>query len=174
MESSRLFVALPVPDAVQSRLAAFQSDLRPHLPVAAASWTCTANLHLTLRFLGNVAKESIAALKCALEGVAAVTEPMRLTVEGVGCFPNPRRPAIWWAGVKGDAGQLEKLQRSVVEAAIPFAQTPAERNFAGHVTLARFKRLRPRDVKWVMTFLRESASQQFGSWQAGAHVFLPN
>ena len=172
MESSRLFVALPVPDAVQARLATLQTDLRPRLPSRAASWTRAENLHLTLRFLGSVANESIAALKLALHAVSAGTKPMRLAAQGVGCFPDLRRPAILWSGVKGDAGQLEKLQRSVVEAAIPFAQTPAERNFTGHVALARFRRLRPRDVERLKTFLSEVARQRLGSWQADEFLLI--
>ena len=166
METSRLFVALAVPREVQARLAAVQSDLRPQLPSATASWPRAEKLHLTLRFLGSVANENIAALKSVLDGVAAVTEPMRLTAEGVGCFPALHRPAFLWAGVAGDADRLEKLQRNVVEVTDPFAQTPAERSFAGHVTLARFKRLRAREVEQVMTFLRETARQDFGSWLA--------
>ena len=159
-------MALPVPDAVKVRLATFQTELRPHLPSRAASWTRAENLHLTLRFLGNVANESIAALKSALDGVAVATKSIRLTAEGVGCFPTLRQPAVLWAGVAFETDRLEKLRRNIVEVTDPFAQARAERDFAGHVTLARFKRLRPRDVEQVMAFRRETARQILGSWSA--------
>src|SRR5262245_61664854 len=163
-ETSRLFVALTIPDAIKARLAELQANLRSRLPAASASWPRAENLHLTLRFLGNVARDRIDTLRIALDEVARNTVPIALAAEDVGCFPNVRRPRVLWAGVRAEGGQLENLHRRVADATASFTREPAEGNFVGHVTLARFKQIRRPETEVIARFLRAAGGRRFGAW----------
>ncbi len=126
----RLFVALELPETARARLAALAGG------VPGARWTPPENMHLTLRFVGEVPEPAFADVAGAL---ARVRVPgFDLAVEGVGHFARGRSPTMLWAGVARDAA-LDRLQARV-EAAVAAAGLPAEgRKFTPHVTLARLK-----------------------------------
>src|SRR5512134_624706 len=94
----RLFIAIALPDDIKARLAALQRELREGLGRSSISWTRPENLHLTLRFLGDISSDRIDDLTAALAAAAASQAPLNLTVAGLGCFPSSRRPRILWAG----------------------------------------------------------------------------
>lgn len=171
-ESWRLFVALDLPAEVKARLAQVQSHIRSVLPSGGASWTRPENLHLTLRFLGQVSKDRCGQLLRVLSAVAEKCPPLELRAARLGCFPDLRRPRILWAGVHDDREVLGRLQREVESATAPFTSEPAEEKFTGHVTLGRIKRLRPADLKRVREIVGSHATQDFGQWQAAGFLLL--
>jgi len=126
----RLFVALPLPDSVRHDLAAVQSGL------PGARWVDVDNLHVTLRFIGEVEPHEAEEIDTAL---AAVRWPLfEVSLNGVGCFESGRRPRVLWAGIDRNpalAGLRDKVESAVVRA----GQPPEGRKFKAHVTLARFK-----------------------------------
>lgn len=124
----RLFVALTLPADVRARLCGLMGG------VPGARWVSNQNLHLTLRFIGEVDEGAAADLDAEL--ARAPFTPFALTLEGVGVFGASRRPRALWAGVASSA-ELDILQGRV-EAAAQRAGQPAEtRKFMPHVTLAR-------------------------------------
>ena len=126
----RLFVAVPLPEAVQERLE------RIGFGIPGASWVAGENMHVTLRFLGEVSNADAADIDDALMGVRAPA--FDLVVEGVGHFGSLRQTRTLWAGVARSPA-LAHL-RGKVESAVVRAGRPREsRKFAPHVTLARFK-----------------------------------
>jgi 2'-5' RNA ligase len=133
MPGLRLFVALDLPDGVKQALAALRTD------ISAASWSNAANLHLTLKFLGDGIDEGrlpniVAALR-AVHGPA-----LSLALHGVGRFPpnEGRSPAVLWAGLDAPPA-LGALARAVDEALVPLGFPAEDRPFAPHLTLARLK-----------------------------------
>jgi 2'-5' RNA ligase len=72
-------------------------------------WTDPATIHLTLRFLGEVALERVAAAREAVAEVAARGRPLELVVTGAGGFPSPRRPRVLWLGLGGEVAALQAL-----------------------------------------------------------------
>ena len=140
----RLFVALPIPDAVAASLALLQSG------VPNAHWQTRDQLHLTLRFIGDVDGVATAMIDDAL---AAIEAP-RFTLElhATGAFGG-KHPHALWAGVRGNDGLLH-LQRKV-ETAVQRAGLAAERQrYTPHVTLAR---LRNGNAGRVMDWLTDHA-----------------
>lgn len=124
----RLFVALTLPADVRERLRGLMGGL------PGARWVPVENLHLTLRFIGEVDEGAAADLDAEL--ARAPFTPFTLTLEGVGVFGASRRPRSLWVGVAPSAA-LDILQGRV-EAAAQRAGRPAEtRKFMPHVTLAR-------------------------------------
>lgn len=126
----RLFVALELPDDLRQRLAGLGGG------VPGARWTEPENLHLTLRFIGEVPDDRLADIDAALAGVEAPA--FDLVFDGVGVFGNARSARILWAGVERNEA-LNHLQAKVESALVRGGVAPDERRFSAHVTLARLK-----------------------------------
>lgn len=160
----RAFVAIEVPEEIRTRLLAAQRELKAIIPAAMISWTKAENLHLTLRFLGNVATEKISELTSRLRTAVASWGELNLVCRSIGCFPNVQRPRIIWAGVADGRDRLTTLQRTVRDAVRDFAEKPDEARFTGHVTLARVKQISRFETKRLMSFVDEAAQRSFGEW----------
>ena len=126
----RLFIALALPEGHCQALMRLCSGVRD------ARWVPVENLHLTLRFIGEVEEPRLADIAGALTRVKA--DPFSLTLSGVGHFQNGRRIRSVWAGIEPSEA-LNQLQ-SRVEAALRPADVPPDgRRFTPHVTLGRLK-----------------------------------
>src|ERR1017187_8799658 len=134
-EKLRLFVAIPMPEAVRNEITGIQQELQRLVPPAAVRWTKPEQFHLTFRFLGNVPLERVAALQEAVNAVCRGSPALRLRAQGVGFFPNTRSPRVIWAGVNDGDGRLADLQKKIEAAVQPFTQGPGAERFAGHVTI---------------------------------------
>ena len=162
----RLFVALPVPAEVKKVLAETQGELRKLLPGASASWTHPDRMHLTLRFLGDVEPTRVEALTSSLSAAVKDFGSIELIAERPGCFPDARRPRVVWIGVHDGAQRLTELQRRIVCATAAFTQEPEDRQFTGHITLARVKQIQRPHTKAIASFMEGMANRQFGAWTA--------
>jgi RNA 2',3'-cyclic 3'-phosphodiesterase len=149
----RLFVALPLPDRVTDGLLALQSG------VPGARWSTREQLHLTLRFIGEVHERDANAID---ETLAAIVAPrFTLELKGVGAFGG-KNPRALWAGVAMNE-PLTHLQRKI-ESAIQRLGFPAEmRKYTPHVTLAR---LRATPAARVMDYLSDHALYASGPFDA--------
>ena len=124
----RLFVALSLPAEVRQRL----EGLRGGIP--GARWQSAAQMHLTLRFVGEVDGAAFGEIGHALADIRA--EAFTLTLDGVGRFPPRGRARIVWAGVVPNPA-LTRLRERTEAAIAGLGFPPDGRNFAPHVTLAR-------------------------------------
>ncbi len=137
----RAFLAIEPSDEVRASLAALLGRFR-RLP-AKVSWVPPENLHLTLRFLGDMDRGSLERLAEGLAGPLGEVEAFRLCAGGVGAFPNARRPGVIWVGITEPSAPLFEAQ-SIVEAAARAAGLEAEkRDFRAHITLGRVRNRRP-------------------------------
>lgn len=134
----RTFIAVGVPAAAQQILADAAGRLRAHTPPA-VRWAAPDGMHLTLKFLGNIAPALVEPLLAALSDAAQQTAPFDLRMSGLGAFPHPRRPRVLWAGITGDTDALTALQQSVERASLGLGFTPESRPFAPHITLGRVR-----------------------------------
>lgn len=126
----RLFAALDLPEDVRDRLAMIAGG------VPGARWTPPENMHLTLRFVGDVDETVFADVAAALSRVEAPA--FDLAIEGVGNFARGRMPTMLWAGV-AKSPALDLLQGRVDQAVTGAGLPPDARRFSPHVTLARLK-----------------------------------
>ena len=126
----RLFVGIALPENVIERLHRLSGG------VPGARWLAPENLHLTLRFIGNVEETAIADID---DGLARVRAPaFDMEIAGVGHFSRGRRPVMLWAGVVGHPALLDLYRRidgALVKAGFP----PEGRRYTPHVTLARVR-----------------------------------
>jgi 2'-5' RNA ligase len=133
----RLFTALDLPDDVLTTLRAFQDDQA--LP-GRARWTPMNNHHITLRFIGDVDKDTSDAIEAALSAVRA--EPFPIEPLGLGVLPSRRKPRV--LTVRVDASErLRNLYRSVQDALAAVDIQREERRYRPHITLARLKEVTP-------------------------------
>lgn len=136
----RLFIAAELPEGVLKAISAVQDDLKRRLPGHALRWTRPEGIHLTLKFLGDVAPGRVDELADALARAAADRRRIDLAVEGLGCFPNPRRPRVLWLGIGGEVAKLRLLQQAVEAETTPLGFPSEGRAFSPHLTLARVQR----------------------------------
>ena len=132
----RLFVAINFPDALRGRLWDASATLRETVP--AASWVRHDRLHMTLAFLGDHDQAAGGRVAGALERMAAVRGVLPMRLDGVGAFPNLRRPRVVWIGAHGAAldGLATAVGRAIDEVGVARDAKP----FRAHVTIGRLRR----------------------------------
>jgi RNA 2',3'-cyclic 3'-phosphodiesterase len=161
-ETTRTFIAIPIPDPVGPQLVRWQQALAPEIP--GCRWVESQPLHITLAFLGDVPNRDLNELCLS---VAAAAEPFgrfELKVEGLGAFPSPGRPRVVWAGIMADdLGPLAALREAVVRAATQVGYRPDDPRFHPHVTLGRMKSERGRPCD-LTELVRREQTRSAGSF----------
>ncbi|MFL6690315.1 MAG: RNA 2',3'-cyclic phosphodiesterase [Alphaproteobacteria bacterium] len=148
----RLFVALALPDMVAQSLLTLQSG------VPGARWSTREQLHLTLRFIGDVDERDAASID---ESLASISTPrFTLELKAVGSFGG-KSPRALWAGVKPNDALLH-LQRKIESAIQRLGFPAAERKYTPHVTLGR---LRATAAGRVMDYISDHALYASGPFQ---------
>lgn len=133
----RTFVCIEVPASIRARIESLQRRLRQSdVPI---SWVKPANIHLTIKFLGDVAASRIDDVRGAVERACRGVPPFAITVEGAGCFPSARSPRVLWVGLSPMPDELRQLH-SNIEAALEQEGFAREaKRFSPHLTMARVR-----------------------------------
>jgi RNA 2',3'-cyclic 3'-phosphodiesterase len=138
METFRLFIAAELPQNIKAELAETQMQLRrANLPV---SWSSVGSMHLTLRFLGDTSVALIPKLDQAMHAALAPHQAIALRLQGVGAFPNNRRPNVVWVGIGGALAALQHTQADIEAALGRLGIAPEPKAFRPHLTLGRLRR----------------------------------
>jgi RNA 2',3'-cyclic 3'-phosphodiesterase len=131
----RLFVALSIPAEVRANLSALIQKLR--CADAHPRWVNPDNLHVTLKFIGEVSPQKVPAICHALATIQS-PDPLHLEFRDVGFFPNIRRPSVAWIGITSPPA-FALLAAEVNRVLAPLGIPREEKPFAPHLTIARFK-----------------------------------
>jgi 2'-5' RNA ligase len=164
MESVRVFIAIELSSEILIALEKVQRQLEQKPGGEAARWTDKNSIHLTLKFLGEVPRERLDAITQAMRLACSRHAPFDLTVAGLGCFPNARRPRIVWAGVQEPTGGLLALQADI-EQELARARFPKEeRRFTPHLTIGRTRKTaRPQEVEALGSLVAASPVGELGN-----------
>ncbi len=135
----RLFCAIELSAEVRARAAEHIARLREAVPDIRASWERTEKLHITLKFLGEIAPQRIEALSGAASSATLNTHPFTLALSGAGAFPPRGNPRILWLGINDSSGALTSLQNRLEEKCASAGFAREERPFHPHLTLARIR-----------------------------------
>jgi RNA 2',3'-cyclic 3'-phosphodiesterase len=130
----RLFIAIEISDEIRRRLESFLTEMRAVAPQV--KWVRAANLHVTLKFLGNTDPAKVAQIAGAVQSIRS-SQAVTLEFRGLGFFPNEKRPRVFWAGMTSSAN-LPGLAADIDRAVHPFGFPLEDRPFTPHLTLARF------------------------------------
>ncbi len=143
MARIRTFIAVPLSDAIRAEAVSMQDELaRAGTEV---KWTEETNLHVTLIFLGEVQAEEVPAVCRIATEAAQGVGPFRMSIEGVGCFPNPRRPRIIWIGVGEGTQEVVLIHDALEPPLMDLGYRREDRKYTPHITLGRVKSDRPTD-----------------------------
>lgn len=155
----RLFTGLDLPKHVKERLDVLITHLRP---TAHLKWSPVYNLHITTKFIGEWPKDRLNTLISQLRSVT-VDSAVEIGVKGLGWFPNPHSPRVFWAGVHASPS-LAELARRTESACVEIGVPKEDRPFSPHLTLARIKQ--PVPLAPLRQAVAELESQDFGSFTA--------
>jgi len=136
MEQIRSFIAIELPDEFRLEL----GQLEARLKSAKQSWVKWVNpysIHLTLKFLGNIAIDRTGEITRAMEEAAQGVPPFHLEVKDLGVFPNLKRVQVAWVGISGEIDKLGRLQQGIESNLARLGFAPESRAFTPHLTLAR-------------------------------------
>lgn len=137
MSMLRLFIAVEIPAEIQQNVYKQTAKLRRELE-SAVRWVPVENMHLTLKFLGDVAPSNVEFLTQMLRQEAETLPCFNIQLTGIGAFPNLKRPRVIYIGIQAPAA-LDALQRGIESACHRLGYESEERAFSAHLTLGRVK-----------------------------------
>lgn len=135
MAGVRSFIAIELSPAVRAALAGLVTRLAQ--TEADVKWVESVNLHLTLKFLGDVTPDHLTRLTQSLEDLAGERASFALSVGGVGCFPSPAEPHVIWAGLTAGQSDVAALFRAVEGTCAKLGFARERKPFSAHITLGR-------------------------------------
>lgn len=131
----RLFFGVGLPMGVRKEVWNFCSSIKEKLP--RMKWVEEENLHITLRFLGEMEKEKLATLVRLSDEASRTTKAFPVTLGSLGVFPSHKRARVFWWGLseggEGCTGLFKRLEARLVDSGF----TPEDKAFHPHITLAR-------------------------------------
>lgn len=135
----RSFVAVEIPAPVKQRLGCLLDRLKAQAPRRSVRWVRETQLHLTLRFVGQIDRDRGVDLVAAVRRAVAGDEAFDVSLGGLGAFPGAQRPRVVWLGVDPDGGRrLGDLARALDSEIISAGLAePERRGFSPHLTLGR-------------------------------------
>ena len=162
----RLFTGIDLPIEVRENLGVLLGRLRP---TARLKWSPVANFHVTTKFIGEWPQSGLRELISALGSLPAPPR-FRIAVRGLGWFPNPRAPRVFWAGIEAPP-PLAELARHTDQALGRLGVSVETRDFSPHLTLARIKEQVPLDG--LRQAIAALPSEEFGEFVADRfHLYL--
>ena len=133
----RTFVCVEVPPTIRARIEALQRALRrSDVPI---SWVKPANIHLTIKFLGDVPASKIDDVRQAVERACEPIPPFEITAAGAGCFPSAKSPRVLWVGLNPLPDELRKLHANVEAELERIGFAREAKRFSPHLTIARVR-----------------------------------
>ncbi|WP_297417835.1 RNA 2',3'-cyclic phosphodiesterase [Thermococcus sp.] len=158
----RAFIAIEVGDEVRSNL--LKAQERIGTKSAKIKFVERENLHVTLKFLGEIDDATVEEVKKALAEIAKRHKKHRVRVKGIGVFPNPNYVRVIWAGVENDEGI--KAIATDVEREMRRLGFKKEKDFVAHITIGRVKFVR--DKLELAMALKDLANEDFGEFNVEA------
>ncbi len=135
----RIFTAIDISDQTRTKVADYIEYLRGEFPQVRVGWERAEKLHLTLKFLGDIDESQLENLIEAVENAAKQISNFRLQISETGVFPSKRNARILWLGVRGDAENLQKLNKILEIECEKAGFAKEKRDFKAHLTIARLR-----------------------------------
>lgn len=139
MSVIRAFIAINISPEIKQRLEALSEDLQRALQGVPVRWVPVENIHVTLKFLGDVSQANLDLLKKLLSSEAAAHPVFEISAGELGAFPSIRRPRVIWVNIQAPADLLN-LQRGIDTETARLGYAREDRPFSPHLTLGRVSR----------------------------------
>lgn len=163
---TRAFIAIELNDDAHAELSSLEAKLKK--ADADVTWVKPENIHLTLKFLGDITDEQVEAVKSSLDEIAKVETPFSFKLKGMGAFPKLEYPRVLWVGIEGaDPTPLyKKIEDALSE--LNFARD--DRRFTPHLTLGRVRS--PKNKAKLIRLIESTNFESKNSVQADAVTFF--
>ena len=138
MEQIRSFIAIELPNRLRLKLDQLEAQLKSSQQPW-VKWVNPDSIHLTLKFLGNIASDRTGEITKAMEEAAQGIPPFHLEVKDLGVFPNLKRVQVAWVGISGEVDKLGEFQQRLESNLACLGFAPESRPFTPHLTLARLR-----------------------------------
>jgi len=159
----RAFIAIEINDEVRKRLVEIQEKI-DRMKSAKIKFVEPENLHITLKFLGEITEEQAEDIKRILESIAKNHKKHEVNAKGIGVFPSYNYVRVIWAGVESD-GEIRKIVEEIDNAFFKLG-FKREKNFVSHITIGRVKFVK--DKVGLMLALKELSNEEFGKFKVEA------
>ena len=168
MSMLRAFIAIELPGGLQKEISQVIERLQTTAGKSAVRWVAASNIHLTLKFLGDIAPTSLGVIEEALRIEAGLHSGFRMEAGGLGAFPNTKRPRVIWLGVDAPP-ELTSLQRGIDSATAKLGYASETRPFSPHLTLGRVREnASSSELSALASKLNEVRFHSPGSFDVGA------
>ncbi len=154
----RAFIGIELEDGIREELGDAIDELKA--TNANVRWVKPGNIHITLKFLGNIEEDRVGEIENALKPLGS-RNSFELLAQGMGVLPNPRYPRVVCAGLETGVEALKELNRAMEDAMETMGFKREERDFLPHLTLGRVKSFRAKSL--LMMKIRELQKKEFGS-----------
>jgi 2'-5' RNA ligase len=136
----RCFIAIELSQEIKETLGKIESELQKS--VSGVKWVKPDNIHLTLKFLGNVDEGTVENIKKIMNEVAKDAKPFKMKLSQAGAFPSPSRPRVIWVGIDDENKKSSHSVNLIEEKVSSLGIEKENRAFHPHLTLARVKFLK--------------------------------
>lgn len=133
----RAFIAVDLSGEIKDRLAKVQAGLEASR--ADVKWVEPENIHLTLKFLGEISEDQAIKVKQILDGVASGFKPFEITLSGIGAFPKLDYPRVIWIGIEKGKAESEEIAKKLEEELLAAGFPKDARPFSAHITIGRVR-----------------------------------
>jgi len=158
-----MFCAVELPEGIRTRIEKHIERVREATPDSQCGWTRVSNIHLTLKFFGNVEVSRVNRITDALSRAVDGVSQLKVSIGGTGAFPNNRQPRVLWIGVNDSSGELERLHKCIEEECAKKGFEKESRAYRPHLTLTRIRN--PKGARALA-----EANQRFGFEPVEMHV----
>jgi 2'-5' RNA ligase len=133
----RAFIAIELSPEIKDSLARIQTHLK--YSGADIKWIDTGNIHLTLKFLGDITGEKCEKIKSVLDEITKNTKSFEISIKGIGAFPNINYPRVIWIGLDKGVIESKALSEKIEEETLKAGAQKEARPFAPHLTIGRVR-----------------------------------
>jgi 2'-5' RNA ligase len=134
----RTFIAANIPEETREKIYGVRRLLRNELK--SVRWVSSENLHLTLKFLGNIYSDSSDKIAEVLDETLDDFTGLNMNLSGLGVFPDERRPRVIWAGLDGELSRLSVMAEKINKSLSSYELGSKKNHFTPHITIGRFNK----------------------------------
>jgi len=142
----RTFIAVDFPPEIIAKVAKIIQYFKTQTPEKAMKWVPVENLHLTVKFLGDVPENKLDQVKTILSSSLKRTPSFNIEIGGLGIHPNKNKPRVIWLNIACDQ-ELIDIHQNLNMALVPAGIEPENRKYSPHLTIARIRKQTGKDTR---------------------------
>ena len=134
----RIFIAVELPAKSREKIDTIINYFKTQLPNQSLKWVGAENLHVTVKFIGEIPEVALSKVKTIIDEVLNNQPEFSISIEGLGMFPNSNNPRVIWLGITG-GDPLVSIHRQLNQSLAQIGVKPDPRPLSPHLTIARVR-----------------------------------